>query len=89
MYPLALLAALALAPYSLAAPAAPPTPTYRYASNNPNNPLWGPDSAADPSFVPEAIRGSTGGKVLGPQNVPADLQNPDALAPPSTDNGDV
>jgi hypothetical protein len=30
-----------------------------------------------------------GGKVLGSQNIPMDLQNPDALASPSTDNGDV
>jgi len=39
--------------------------------------------------MPEAIRGPTGNKVLGPQNIPIDLQNPDALAPPTTDNGDV
>lgn len=83
---------LATVPFVFAAPApswtsaaAQSTSTVRYASNDPNYPLWGPNS----NIIPEAIRGSTGSKVLGPQNVPMDLQNPDALAPPSTDNGDV
>ena len=55
-------------------------------ANDPNYPLWG-SSASD--LTPEPMRGPLGGKVLGPQNVPVDLQNPDTLAPPSTDNGNV
>lgn len=83
---------LVLATFTFAAPApsltltsSQTTSTVRYASNDPNYPLWGPES----DYMPEPIRGSTGGKVLGPQNIPMDRQNPDALAPPSTDNGDV
>lgn len=70
---------------SSTAPASSSTSTIHYASNDPNYPLWGPDD----DIIPEPTRGSAGGKVLGPQNVPMDLQNTDALAPPSTDNGDV
>jgi len=89
---LGLLSTLLIIPFVYAAPAPSPasaaaqtTSTIRYASDDPNNPLWGPSS----NIVPEPIRGSIGGKVLGPQNVPMDLQNPDALAGPTTDNGDV
>jgi hypothetical protein len=89
---LALLSTLLVLPFVYAVPAPSPasaaaqsTSTLRYASDDPNNPLWVPDS----NIVPEPIRGSLGGKVLGPQNVPMDLQNPDALAGPTTDNGDV
>ncbi|KAF8754513.1 Oxalate Decarboxylase [Rhizoctonia solani] len=39
--------------------------------------------------LPEPIRGAAGAKLLGPQNVPIDRQNPDFLASPSTDNGAV
>jgi len=89
---LCLLSTLFILPFVYAVPAPSPasaaaqsTSTIRYASDDPNSPLWGPDS----NIVPEPIRGSAGGKVLGPQNVPMDLQNPDALAGPTTDNGDV
>ncbi|GJE86562.1 oxalate decarboxylase family bicupin [Phanerochaete sordida] len=53
------------------------------ASDDPNDVAW------PPSFMgtPEAIRGSLGATVIGPQNVPLDLENPDLLAPPTTDNG--
>lgn len=66
--------------------ASPASPTRAYATNDPNYPLWRP---GDSDLIPEPIRGPLGGKVLGPQNIPEGLQNPDALAPPNTDNGDV
>ena len=65
------------------APAA--SPTVPYASDDPNNPLWSPES----NITPEPIRGQLGATILGPQNVPLELENPDLLAPPSTDNGHV
>ncbi|EIW78596.1 Bicupin oxalate decarboxylase oxidase [Coniophora puteana RWD-64-598 SS2] len=73
------------------------TPTVPYASNDPNYPLWhsgtNPSSKEITGIVvndgPEAVRGSLGSSVVGPQNVVLDLQNPDALAPPTTDNGDI
>ncbi|QRW24238.1 oxalate decarboxylase [Rhizoctonia solani] len=39
--------------------------------------------------LPEPIRGSRGANILGPQNVELDRQNPDILAPPTTDSGSV
>ncbi|KAJ3814890.1 oxalate decarboxylase [Lentinula aff. lateritia] len=66
--------------------AAEPTPTVPYASTAPNAVLWGPASS---NSIPKPFRGKTGGSVLGPDNIPIDLQNPDLFAPPSTDNGDV
>lgn len=65
------------------APAA--SPTVPYASDDPNNPLWSPES----NITPEPVRGQLGATILGPQNVPLELENPDLLAPPSTDNGHV
>jgi hypothetical protein len=61
------------------------TPTVPFASDDPNNPLWDPESAK----IPEPIRGSLGATILGPKNIPVELQNSDAFAPPTTDNGDV
>ncbi|KAJ3798155.1 oxalate decarboxylase [Lentinula aff. detonsa] len=66
--------------------AANPIPTVPYASTTSNSVLWGPDS---PDSVPNPYRGKTGASILGPDNIPIDLENPDLLAPPSTDNGDV
>jgi hypothetical protein len=66
----------------VSAPAA--TNTVPYASNDPNAPVWSPQ---DTTIQPEAIRGSLGATVIGPQNVQLDRQNPDLLAPPSSDNG--
>ena len=37
--------------------------------------------------VPEPERGDEGGTIPGPQNIPVERENPDLLAPPSTDNG--
>jgi len=87
-----LLSTLLLLPVVYAVPARYPasaaarsTSTGPYASDDANDPLWSPDS----NITPEPKRGSMGGKVLGSQNIPMDLQNPDALASPTTDNGDV
>ena len=38
---------------------------------------------------PEPVRNLAGAVILGPENLPMELQNADALAPPSTDNGQV
>ncbi|KAI0710237.1 oxalate decarboxylase [Earliella scabrosa] len=65
--------------------AASPSPTVPYASDDPNNELWGPDS----DIVPEPQRGPYGSNVLSAQNVPLELQNPSVLAPPTTDHGTV
>lgn len=89
------LCAFIATPLSLAAPAGSPTgtstsaqssPTVPYASDNPNFPLWSPN---DKVIVPAPARGSLGGPILGPQNIPLELQNPDGLAAPTTDSGDV
>ena len=56
------------------------------ASVDPNFPLWNADS--DPAIV-QPIRGDLGAPVMGPDNIPIDLQNPDLLASPSTDRGSV
>ncbi|KAK7690969.1 hypothetical protein QCA50_006072 [Cerrena zonata] len=61
------------------------TPTVPYASDDPNYPLWNPDS----NIVPQPMRGTFGANILGPQNIPLELQNPSLLAPPTTDHGDV
>ncbi|KAH9050371.1 oxalate decarboxylase [Lactarius deliciosus] len=55
------------------------------ASDDPNFPIFTPDS--DVSAQP--IRGGLGATILGPQNVPLQQQNPDLLAPPTTDHGTV
>lgn len=68
---------------TVSAPAA--SQTVPFASDDPNGPLWGPDD----SGVPQAIRGSLGATVLGPQDVSIVKENPDLLAPPSTDAGSV
>ncbi|KAI0926153.1 hypothetical protein AcV5_008685 [Taiwanofungus camphoratus] len=62
-----------------------PVPTVSYASDDPNVELWTPDS----QIVPEAMRGTLGANVIGPQNMLLDLQNPSLLAPPTTDHGSV
>lgn len=54
-------------------------------SDDPNDSFWDEYQ----SETPEAIRGTLGATVIGPQNVELDRQSPDFLAPPSTDNGGV
>ncbi|KAJ3883908.1 oxalate decarboxylase [Lentinula edodes] len=85
-YGAALLSRGARDPTPTLSSAAEPTPTVPYASTPPNTVLWGPASS---NSVPKPFRGKTGASVLGPDNTPIDLQNPDLFAPPSTDNGDV
>ncbi|SJK99714.1 related to Oxalate decarboxylase OxdC [Armillaria ostoyae] len=62
------------------------TATVPFASLDPNVPLW--NETSDPSVV-SAERGKLGASVLGPDNLPIDLQNPDLLAPPTTDSGSI
>ncbi|RPD75292.1 Bicupin, oxalate decarboxylase/oxidase [Lentinus tigrinus ALCF2SS1-7] len=66
---------------------APPLPdtTVALASDDPNDLLWQPDS----DIIPTGQRGQLGANVIGPQNVPIDLQNADLLAPPTTDHGEI
>ncbi|KAJ7050391.1 oxalate decarboxylase [Mycena amicta] len=61
-----------------------PSSTVPLVSTEPNNPLWNFTSG-----TPEPIRGSLGATILGPVNLPIEKENPDVLAPPTTDNGDV
>ncbi|KAK1226806.1 hypothetical protein PQX77_010213 [Marasmius sp. AFHP31] len=64
------------------------TATVPPADTDPNLPLWGIDTDPnDPVVAP--IRGKLGAPILGPDNKPLDLQNPDFFAPPSTDHGSV
>ena len=62
-----------------------PSPTVPYASDDPNYPLWNEHTTA----IPQPERGQLGGTILGPQNIAIDRQNPDILAPPTTDSGTV
>lgn len=50
-----------------------------------NFPLWNADS----DIIPQPIRGNLGATIIGPKNKAIELQNPDLLAPPTTDNGQV
>ena len=59
--------------------------TVPYASTNPNDVAWSPEWDGNP----QAVRGSLGATILGPQDVYLDQQNPDLLAPPTTDSGSV
>ncbi|KAI0322896.1 oxalate decarboxylase [Amylostereum chailletii] len=69
------------------ASAPPEWETVPPASQDPNDPIF-PDDATDVAN-PQPERGSLGGSILGPVNVPISLQNPDLLAPPTTDHGDI
>lgn len=60
------------------ASAASSVPTISYASDDPNDVEFGTTSPT---------RGALGGSVIGPNNAPLDLENPDLLAPPTTDEG--
>ncbi|VDB85112.1 unnamed protein product [Peniophora sp. CBMAI 1063] len=74
-------------PASASASAPPESQTVTPASSDPNAPVWpvGDTSLEDP----QATRGSLGSDILGPNNLQISQQNPDFLAPPTTDNGDV
>ncbi|CUA74825.1 oxalate decarboxylase [Rhizoctonia solani] len=62
-----------------------PTPTLPYASDDLNESYLNKFQ----NEIPEPIRGTKGAKILGPQNVDLDRQNPDLLASPGTDSGAV
>ncbi|KAK7691047.1 hypothetical protein QCA50_006150 [Cerrena zonata] len=90
----AIVCAVLLATSVVAAPASSPSSTVSApsvsqtvtpASDDPNDILWGPDI----DTVPQAIRGSLGATVLGPQDVGIVKENADFLAPPTTDSGSV
>ena len=75
------------APAGTPASAAPEaTQTAPYADVDPNRSLW---REFDNKVTPQPIRGSLGATLLGPNNLPTVMQNPDLLAPPSTDSGSV
>ena len=45
--------------------------------------------STDQNHVPQPIRGDDGASIMGPRNAPVERENPDLLAPPSTDAGTV
>jgi hypothetical protein len=47
------------------------------------------DEGLPAKLRPQPVRGGSGAAILGPENLPIELQNADALAPPSSDNGRV
>lgn len=55
------------------------------ASDAPNGIMWNVTTDNDP----QPIRGSLGGTILAQQNADLQRQNPDLLAPPTTDEGDM
>ncbi|KAF8439042.1 putative oxalate decarboxylase/oxidase [Boletus edulis BED1] len=89
MHSLSLLSSLAIIA-SAVAQSSPSTssvpPATPYASDDPNYWLWTADSI---DVNPQPIRGKLGADILGPQNIPIQLENSNALAPPTTDSGSV
>lgn len=65
--------------------AATPSFTVPLASDDPNQIEWNVTTTEDV----QPIRGSLGATIIGPQNIPIDQQNPDILAPPTTDAGSM
>ena len=63
--------------------AAPESETVAPASDDPNFQVY-PQGTNE---TPEAINGQLGASVIVPDNTALDQQNPDFLAPPSTDHG--
>ncbi|KAF6756805.1 oxalate decarboxylase [Ephemerocybe angulata] len=64
---------------------AAPQATRPTISLDPNNPVW--DSTSKGPF--DSIRGDLGATIIGPNNPNIAVQNPDLLAPPTTDSGSV
>jgi hypothetical protein len=62
-----------------------PSATVAPASDDPNYQAYPPGT----SGPAEPVRGDLGAEIIGPQNLPIQQQNPDVLASPSTDSGDV
>ncbi|RDB25886.1 Oxalate decarboxylase OxdC [Hypsizygus marmoreus] len=67
------------------ATATEPTATVPFIDLDPNEPLWNEDTPG----IHQPIHGSLGAKLLGPTNNAIVKQNPDLLAPPTTDHGSV
>lgn len=67
------------------------SPTIPYAGKDHNHVAWNPgDISGDPQPTRGTSSGSTvGSRILGPHNVPIAIQNPDSIAPPTTDHGTV
>lgn len=63
----------------------PPSATVPPASDDPNYQAYPPGT----SGPAQPVRGNLGADIIGQQNIPIQKQNPDVLAPPTTDNGDV
>ncbi|EJF64740.1 oxalate decarboxylase [Dichomitus squalens LYAD-421 SS1] len=63
----------------------PPDATVPPASDDPNNVIFQPNA---PDVNPQPIRGQLGAPTITNENIPVDVQNPDLLAPPSTDHGE-
>lgn len=53
------------------------------ASDDPNYPEWSQDTNA----TVEAERGTLGATILTDEDIQIEQQNPDSVAPPTTDNG--
>jgi len=62
-----------------------PSATVAPASDDPNYQAYPPGT----SGPAEPIRGDLGASIIGPQNIPIPQQNPDVIASPSTDSGNV
>ncbi|KDR78673.1 hypothetical protein GALMADRAFT_244166 [Galerina marginata CBS 339.88] len=65
--------------------AAQSTATVPFIKLDPNGPLW--NSSVDGS--PQPVRGSLGATLLGPTDDATVKENPDLLAPPTTDHGSL
>ncbi|TFY67077.1 hypothetical protein EVJ58_g1872 [Rhodofomes roseus] len=70
---------------SSVASAAEPSETVPLASEDPNGIAWNTTTDTDP----QPIREQLGGTILAQQNIPLQEQNPDLLAPPTTDNNAI
>ncbi|THV03649.1 Bicupin, oxalate decarboxylase/oxidase [Dendrothele bispora CBS 962.96] len=62
------------------------TATVPFASTDPNQALWGPNSDVS---APAPERNGLGASIVGPSNPELELENADLLAPPTTDSGTV
>lgn len=70
---------------SSVAPAVAPSETVLFASDLHNGIMWNTTTDSDP----QPMRGQLGGTILAQQNIPLQQQNPDILAPPTTDHNTV